>query len=353
MSKKIIYEVYWIRALACLAVVLVHAVNTTLANYEGALSQFEEYFLIFIRFAAFFGTPAFVFISELLLARAYPDGVPPGFFKKRIRFLLVPFAVMGLIFALLQSDTPGAFFQNGALNLFAGGYTGYFVLIIFQFYILHVLLNKKLQRLPAAPVLLVAFAVQAAYIGFFNFNEPPSNQVAEYIWLRGHWIPFFGWIFYFTLGYYAGRHFDRVKTWIISHRRTVTAVPVIALGWIIVNVRTDFIDVVSSKRLDNIVYTIAVVALILFIAARAKKVPWPVMFVSKYSFNIYLLHTLVIYPIPAIAGVSPIIYTLFIFVAALIGSIAVAKLIHLWAPGKLLIGKKLPSPNRQTVKTAR
>ncbi|WP_269758464.1 acyltransferase family protein [Thalassobacillus sp. C254] len=68
------------RAIACLAVVVIHSVNITLTNYEHTVSQFEEYFLIAVRFAAFFGTPAFVFISELLLARSYPNKVPHGFF---------------------------------------------------------------------------------------------------------------------------------------------------------------------------------------------------------------------------------------------------------------------------------
>ncbi|WP_051314746.1 acyltransferase family protein [Alteribacter aurantiacus] len=344
MKKNILYEVYWIRALACLAVVLVHAVNTTLANYEGSLTQFEEYMLIFIRFAAFYGTPAFVFISELLLARAYPEQLPHGFFTKRVRFLLIPFAVMGLLFAAIQASNLIGFFQEASLNLFAGGYTGYFVLIIFQFYILHALLHKKMSNWPALPVLLVAFFIQMTYLAFFNFTEPRSNQVSEYIWLRGHWLPFTGWIFYFALGFYVGRNYENVKKWIVTHKKTIFVLPVISILIITVNVRADVIEVVSSKRLDNVFYTVSMIAFILFVAAKVNRVPGWILFISKYSFNIYLLHTLVLYPVPSSEGMNPFVYAALLFILALFGSILVARVVHVWSEGEWIIGKTLPSP---------
>lgn len=110
---RVINEIFWIRALACLAVAIIHSVNTTLMNYEDIISQPDNYILIAVRFAAFFGTPAFVFISEMLLAHVYPDNLPQGFFRKRIKYLLFPFIFIGIVFAFMLNQTWSGIGRDG------------------------------------------------------------------------------------------------------------------------------------------------------------------------------------------------------------------------------------------------
>ena len=174
-----IYEVYWLRTLACLAVVVIHAVNATLLKYEGAMTQGEEYLLIAIRFAVFFGTPAFVFISEFLLAHAYPQGVPKGFIMIRVKYLLAPFAFMAVVFAGVYSHSAASFWSELGLNLFMGGYTGYFVLIIFQFYLLHIVMHRYLQQAQPGRVIAASFVITAAYLLFFHVTSPPEMLFGE------------------------------------------------------------------------------------------------------------------------------------------------------------------------------
>ncbi|MFB8734669.1 hypothetical protein ACEQPO_14485 [Bacillus sp. SL00103] len=40
-----------------------------------------------------FSTPSFIFISEFLLAHAYPNGTPKGFMWKRIKAIFFPFCI--------------------------------------------------------------------------------------------------------------------------------------------------------------------------------------------------------------------------------------------------------------------
>ena len=50
-----------------------------------------------------FSTPAFIFISEFLLARSYPKGVPAGF-KERGKVIFVPFLFIAAVDAILMKS---------------------------------------------------------------------------------------------------------------------------------------------------------------------------------------------------------------------------------------------------------
>ncbi|WP_018924048.1 acyltransferase family protein [Salsuginibacillus kocurii] len=349
-SQSIIYELFWVRAIACLAVVLVHSVFVTLEQSMISMSQLEEYILIALRFIAFFGTPAFVFISEVLLARAYPNGVPNDFFKKRIHFLLYPYIFIGILFAAGQAGSFQQFTTEALINVFLGGYTGYFILIIFQFYILHVLLHKKLQRWSPWYVIPTSLLITILYLSFFHVTSPPGTWLGEYIWERGHWLPFFGWVFYFVVGYYVGKDYERVKAWIIRRRKAWFILTPATLLLILLSVRFDILTVVSSKRIDNIFFTVSIIFLMIWLASRFNHVPRAIMFISKYSFNIYLLHNLLLLFFPAMPWLNPFVYMGLAYLYALVGAIFIAKALEPFQWSNYLIGKVLPDP-REKVST--
>ncbi|MFA9557011.1 acyltransferase family protein [Evansella sp. AB-rgal1] len=344
-NRLIINEAYWLRALSCLAVVITHAVNTTLANYEATATQFEQYILIFIRFMAFFGTPTFVFISELILARAYPNGVPKHFFQKRIKFLLMPFISMAIIFAFITTETlQGAIYQ-AFLNIFLAGYYGYFILIIFQFYLLHVILHNKLQRWSPKLIISISFLINVLYLGFFHYTDPIQLlPFAEQIWKKGHWLPFLGWIFYFTLGFYCGKNYEVFKAKLYKFRKVLPIFPIITLFIIILSVRTDLLTVVSSKRMDMILYTTSIIFVTVYISSTLNKVPRVILFISKHSFHIYLIHKIFLYYLEPIHFLHPFVYFTVAVVYSVIGSLIVSKLFSRFRLSTYIIGKTLPVP---------
>ncbi|WP_096186595.1 acyltransferase family protein [Evansella halocellulosilytica] len=344
MEKKIIHEAYWLRAISCIAVVITHAVNTTLANYEQTIPQIDEYALILVRFMAFFGTPAFVFISELLLAHSYPNGVPKGFFMKRIKFLLIPFAFMALVFAVVESNSQTELFQNTFLNLFLGGYTGYFILIIFQFYLLHVFLHKQLSKWSPKIILSLTFIINIGYLAFFNFTEPANSPYAAYIWERGYWLLFVGWLFYFALGYYCGKNYQLLKEKLVEYKMLVPVIPIGAMLLLIFLVRSDILDIVSSKRVDMVIYTTGMIFTIILLTSVFKQVPKLILFISKFSFNIYLIHKIFLYYLQPIDFLPPLAYFVFATVYAIIGAILVSKILSIIPFSPFLIGKTIPVP---------
>lgn len=348
-TPKIIYEAYWLRTFACTAVVLTHTVDATLNHYSASILQWEEYVLIFIRFFMFFGTPTFVFLSELLLAHAYPNGVPKGFFMKRINFLLLPFTFMAFVFAFINGDTVLESLELFSKNL-VGGYTGYFVLVILQFYILHVLLHRFLSRWSPKIILPVTLIISMIYLAFFNFTEGPSTVLGEYFWLRGYWIPFIGWLFYFSLGYYCGKNFSEVKEKIQQYRFLIISFTLITLGIIMISVRTDFLDVVSSKRVDFLLFTTGMIFTIIMFTSKIKKTPRIILFISKYSFTIYLTHKVYLFYLPAIPNLHPFLFFLYATCVAFIASIIMASFLYRYKYTRYLIGKPLPVPEKNNYK---
>lgn len=137
-----IKEIFVIRRLSCLSVVLLHVVSMVLMIQEESLASAAHTVDAF-RTLLMFSTPAFIFISEFLLARSYPGGVPAGFLKKRGKVIFVPFLFIAAVDAILMKSVAeeGAGFVSMISkfleNVFLGNFIGYFILVIFQFYILH------------------------------------------------------------------------------------------------------------------------------------------------------------------------------------------------------------------------
>ncbi|WP_223155168.1 acyltransferase family protein [Alkalibacillus aidingensis] len=344
MGNHIINEAFWLRAIACLAVVATHSVDTTLLNYQHSASQVEEYGLIFVRFMGYFGTPTFIFISILLLANAYPKGVPTDFLAKRVKYILLPFVFMAFVFAIVENNSINSFINGLIYNIFLGGYTGYFIIIIFQFYILYMWLYKHLMKWSPKVVLSVSFIINISYLAFFNFTEPINIPLGEYIWMRGYWLPFLGWIFYFALGFYCGRYFDQLKLKLRKFPVLICSLPVFSLLLVVVMVRGDMITAVSSKRIDIILYTVSVIFLIVLLASYTRKVPGFILTISKHSFHIYLVHKIFLHYLQRIEGLHPWLYFIFAMVYAVLASILISKWVSKVRVSKFLVGRVLPVP---------
>src|SRR5690625_6254027 len=87
---------------------------------------------------------------------------------------------MNIVYSLytVETWTITIFLIRVSRNIFLGESSIYFVLIIFQFYLLHMLCSKYLNRLSPKVVLPVAFLINFAYLGFFNFVEAPNHAFA-------------------------------------------------------------------------------------------------------------------------------------------------------------------------------
>ncbi|UKJ81776.1 acyltransferase family protein [Priestia megaterium] len=296
MKRKPVKEIFLIRSIACLAIVLLHSIEASLKFYspQGGLENntkvWYETFALILKF----GTPVFVLISIFLLAYSYPKKTPSGFIKKRIKFILIPYLVMAVFYALLdayiQHLTVTLFLKQLFMNIFLGGYHGYFILIIFQFYLLYMLFQKYAHRFKAWYVIIICFIINFIYLGIFNFTKPIDIPHAEYIWTRFSWVPFLGWLFYFSIAYYFGIHYEAFKKFLLKYNKYVIAFAILSCALVVFLYQSNLLIVHSSKRIDMLLFSTAMFLLLYYVGAKLKSIPSFFSIISQYSFGIYLLH---------------------------------------------------------------
>lgn len=344
MQKQLVGEIFWLRAIACLSVVVIHVYNFGYEFFPGERSGFTD----LVRMAFLFSTPTFVFISEFLNAKSYSSSVPDGFLKKRVRILLPPYIILGFVYPLADhtylegvhsyAGAMGAYIFAVAKNLIFGDYVAYFILIIIQFHILHILLSRFLLRMSPAVVLAVSFVINAGYLMFFNLVEPVTSlPLHGYIWGKGYWIPFPGWIFYFALGYYCGKNYDALKTKLEKYRILVLVAPFMFYSLSAVLQQSLLLEG-TSKRFDMLFYTTSMIFLIIYLSSRIKTVPRVIYLISNYSFSIFLLHLLFFYTLKPLPHMSMLGYQMYIFIAGVAGAILVSFLMNKLPFGKFIVG---------------
>ncbi|SFE12566.1 Membrane-bound acyltransferase YfiQ, involved in biofilm formation [Paenibacillus algorifonticola] len=355
IKKELVSEIYWLRAIACLFVILNHALGNNLALYFSGQEGIVFYLLKIFQMAILFGTGTFVFISEFLNAKTYHGKPPQGFFQKRALFLLLPFLFMSFIFAIFDTAQNGAFTLASysievIKNIFLGDFVLWFILLLFQIHILHFLFNRYSSKLKPLTVILASFVLNFGYLAYFSATTAPgSSAVATYIWERGYWLLAVGWIFYFTLAYYAGKHFEQVKRFISQQGVWLFAIIPVCFIAVMGFQQQGIFTIISSKRPDMMLYTIAMIGLILYLSGKTRSVPRLIMLISKYSFSLYLLHMIVM---KLLLQFLPKTNFAVSFVVCYVGSIAVstviANLFNRFSFGKYLVGNLLKTPKQDS-----
>ncbi|WP_268440032.1 acyltransferase family protein [Bacillus altitudinis] len=339
-----IKEIFFIRCISCLSVVLIHAIAILSSPHSSSI-------LVAL---LMFSTPSFIFISEFLLAHAYPNGTPKGFMWKRVKAIFFPFVFIGIVDGFMHSASlnGGAadFFKRASANVLLGNYIGYFVLIIFQFYFLHMFFHKMAKRTSAKWVLPISFIITVGYLSVMNLVKIPQPQLPNPMFGL-EWIPFPGWLFYFCLAYYCGVNYQQFITRLHRFKYAVYGLVLISAATLLSNSYVGFFEP-SSKRPDVVLYTISIVFLCFLLFSKVKSVPPFVAVISQYSFTIYLLHGYFL-------GISVLLWgqlkdypffvgTIIISALAIAGPILLSRIANHYKYGYMFVGK-INRTRRKTV----
>ncbi|MEI5908242.1 acyltransferase family protein [Bacillus spongiae] len=345
MSKFIVKELFLLRSVACLAVVIIHAIYSVFVNFgiRKAPDYMEINYVLFVfQILLMFGTPMFVFISEFILANAYKGKVPKGFFRKRLKFIFVPFIVIGLFNTLIvtfqHNDVSSQLFFSKLYEQFVLGYFhGYFVLIIFQFYLLHFLFTKYIdKKFNMKYVIIVSLIINILYLGYFNFIEP--NPTFPFHLL------FIAWVGYFTVAYYSGKYFDKFKATLQKYKKIVIIAPFVTSFIVLLLCYSSLLTYIQSKRVDMIIHTMAMAFFLFYLGMKMKSIPRPLVKISQYSFGIYLLHPFFFLLSQSLftntfSIGNLILYFVFATSLALLGSMACIYLLNQFKFGSYIVGK--------------
>ncbi|KPN95217.1 acyltransferase [Lysinibacillus sp. ZYM-1] len=220
MKRAHIDELNITRALAILAVLLIHSTSTpvTALSNESKLYSLYVFFNIFPKFAV----PVFIFLSGFVLfynyiQKDFTKKLIVRFYKKRVTQILIPYLIFSVFYyTAVQfyvthdfSLTWHALFSFEFLEklLIGKAYTHlYYIFIMVQFYLMFPLFLYILKKKPAlSPHLIwIGFALQWIFIQLnAEFWQYPYRGSIS-----------FSYIFYFLTGAFLGIYFEKYKLWL-------------------------------------------------------------------------------------------------------------------------------------------
>lgn len=315
---------------------MIHSVTTTFYKFDMPNSG---YILRVFQLLLLFATPMFVFISEFLLAKNYRTSVKEGFFKQKLLMLGVPyiFINLGLAYVFGHPKNIEDYIDSVNYMMFHGGTVTYFIVIIFQFYLLHILFSKYLVHLNPVKITICSVVFSSLFWAMRKFVETPDNYLISWLWQREGWMIFFGWLCYFVLGFYIGYYYEEFMSSIKDYAIPILIGTAFVTIWVIYNYMSGWLTLVDSKRVDTPIYVTMIILLFFLLSSYFKYVPKFILFISNYSFSIYLLHYFFVHRLGQLHD-HPVFNMLFTFILCIVFSVSIAYIANQFKLGKYIVG---------------
>ncbi|WP_253735810.1 acyltransferase [Paenibacillus sp. FJAT-26967] len=341
--KMRINEIDIVRAVAIIAVVLIHSTpeaamyswQGTVVPDEGSLSQIVMFTLNRL---SQFAVPMFILISGLVLFYRYSGNwsfkTAVQFYYKRLWSVVIPYLVWSFIYYIYNPWLAGV-----PMNLSAGdflekikwadtGYHLYFMIIIFQFYLLFPLLmtfvRYKWFRVSMIPLGLVIQLGFYSYHHWFAEVEHTASLAPTYF-------------AYFMAGGFLGLYYNTFRSKIKSFTAAAFVVMLISGG---ANIAMYLLNRYQGQMFENtwyvvtmLVYAISTAVVLLgagnVLLKRLPRISGWLLPLGAYSFGIYLVHPVILsafkHKISAPGNIlSYNLYVLVSFLTALLGSLIAA-----------------------------
>ncbi|MFD1706496.1 acyltransferase family protein [Siminovitchia sediminis] len=320
-----------LRVAACLTIVLLHSMTQT----SRVLGQPQTEFYHFGRILMCFATPTFIVLSIIILANRYNDKLPKNFWESRIKYIYLPFISFGIIDALVGNYLkPNLLLDQKILdNVLTGKFIGWFILVIFQFYLLHFLVVRF--KISVRKLFPFSVLIMGIYLYLINHDIITLGKYSYALKL-----PFIAWFGYFTSAFLVGKHYKTIAPKLYKYRWLTLVLLAASIGLVYLSYRLGN-TAVDSRRFDLYPLVISMSAVIL---AWGQSLPnlKIVNLVSNYSFGIYLLHwqfQRLIAPHLPIFSSNYTYNVILLFLTSLVCSMLTIKIISFIPFGSFIIGK--------------
>ncbi|MEB6338674.1 acyltransferase family protein [Mammaliicoccus sciuri] len=284
------------RAIFCLIIVGVHILSRYLNDVE--LQDHNRMIVVTFQILILFGTPCFIILSESLISMVYKDKLPKNFLVKRFKYIMIPYFSIGTFYVYSKyklGSNEESFWQLFKENLLIGDWDGWFVMAIFQFYILHLIFHKILSKANPIIMIVISFVISLTHSYLMYNNDAYSNWWNDFYPLF-HRTNILYWLFYFVFGYYLGKYYNEVLSFMEKKLKWLVVSLVILALSIIYSIYQNDVTFVQSNRYDIILYSSLVFIFVLVISKKLSKFNISFLFfIGEISFFIYLTHKIMLY----------------------------------------------------------
>lgn len=313
VKRKQIEELYYIRAIAALGILIIHATGMFVMRSE--FNSKAMFLGIFANQFFRFGSPIFMMISGLVLFynyRTLEEFDIKKFYSKKVLYLGIPYVIWSIVYFSHRSYSAKMPFTIERLIilskeiLLGNSYPHlYFIVLIFQFYLILPILIKYLGKpMKERPIKTVAilFSLQAIILIYFRyFRIANATGILGFI-NKNYWKSILGWFFYFLFGGILGYHYETIAKLIEKHIKKIFLfyifMVLLYVGQVYYNVwlnqgRTHY-GRYGSIRPETLIYAISTIPILIWITRRMVGKLKIIKIFGTYSLGIYFAHPLVL-----------------------------------------------------------
>ena len=350
--KREINELNLLRAILCITIVLIHSMTSLALKSDESLKALIQFLQLFLLFA----TPSFIMLSEVILSHAYQNHLPKDFFKKRIQYILIPYIIFGIIDSIrfIAIGYHDDLFDSLWTKIIEGKWHGWFVIVIFKYYMIHYFCHQWLRKIPMYIPIISTFIISMTHsILFFHVDQYYNFWKAIYPFESKTMLLW--WLFYFVCAYYIGQHYEYFMMFIQQYLICIILLLLIAMLWITHNFYIEGITIVTSYRYDNIIFTVLIFTLLIFslrmFSNRTSSGQYNIInhcfnYISDRSYYIYLSHFILLYFIQEILNPLiewPILYVISLCTLTIVSALVLYVLLAKLPYSEFIIGKKKKS----------
>lgn len=186
-------------------------------------------------------------------------------------------------------------------------------------------------------MIVISIFITTMYWAMRSFVSPPDNPIIAAIWDREGWMIFIGWLSYFLLGFYIGTYYEVFMERIKNYSIHIIIGAFLSILFMFSNYLLGISTWVESKRIDTPIYVTMIILLFFLFSSYIKYVPKFIVFISNYSYCIYLVHYFFVHDLGLLSH-NPIKNVIFNTIVTLSLAITVGYVFNLFKFGKYIVG---------------